>query len=160
MRKWMRERIKRGGKKPSENLSESTGKIGQAIDPTKPSPLVPSYDSAPSAPAESRPRQQQADSAETTETPVAPASAPTRRHAQPSRRFSRQRGQRPQRQGPSPAQRETSDRELQDAESEEGLHDEGGAEAPWATQQPISEGEAAAKREPRGVVVLTIGLPG
>src|SRR5438105_15208025 len=78
MRKWMRERIKRGGKKPSENLSESTGKIGQAIDPTKPSPLVPSYDSAPSSPAESRPRQQQADSAEVTERPAAPASVPAR----------------------------------------------------------------------------------
>ena len=39
----MRERMRRR-KKPSENLSESTGKIGQAIDPTKPAPLVPSYE--------------------------------------------------------------------------------------------------------------------
>ena len=42
MRKWMRERMKRR-KKPSENISESTGKVGQAKDPTKPAPLVPSY---------------------------------------------------------------------------------------------------------------------
>jgi len=47
MRKWMRERFKRR-KKPSENVSEATGKIGQAIDPTKPAPLVPSYPDAPS----------------------------------------------------------------------------------------------------------------
>src|SRR5438309_8649307 len=52
MRKWMRERMKRG-KKPSENVSESTGKIGQAIDPLKPAPLMPSYDSSESAPRSS-----------------------------------------------------------------------------------------------------------
>src|SRR5438270_6367595 len=43
MRKWMRERGKR--RKSTENTSESTGKIGQAIDQSKPAPLVPSYDS-------------------------------------------------------------------------------------------------------------------
>src|SRR4051812_3360508 len=42
MRKWMRERAKR--RKGTENTSESTGKIGQTIDPSQPAPLVPSYD--------------------------------------------------------------------------------------------------------------------
>src|SRR3982074_1624520 len=43
MRKWMRERMKRR-KKSSENTSESTGKIGQAKDPSLPAPIMPSYD--------------------------------------------------------------------------------------------------------------------
>src|SRR6476659_5028688 len=42
MRKWMRERGKRR-KKTTENLSEATGKVGQALDPTQPAPIVPSY---------------------------------------------------------------------------------------------------------------------
>src|SRR4051812_43275554 len=50
MRKWMRERAKR--RKGTENTSESTGKIGQTIDHSKPAPLVPSYDPAPSGDVE------------------------------------------------------------------------------------------------------------
>jgi len=42
MRKWMSDRFKRR-KKPSENENEQTGKIGQALDPSQPAPLVPSY---------------------------------------------------------------------------------------------------------------------
>src|SRR4051812_44684339 len=44
MRKWMRERMTRRRKPSQENLSESTGKVGQAKDPSKPAPLVPNYD--------------------------------------------------------------------------------------------------------------------
>src|SRR5277367_1382613 len=51
MRKWMNDRFKKR-KKPSENLTEQTGKVGQAIDASKPAPLVPSYtDAPPAAPA-------------------------------------------------------------------------------------------------------------
>ena len=43
MRKWMRERMRRRKKSSTDNTSESTGKVGQAIDPSKPAPIVPSY---------------------------------------------------------------------------------------------------------------------
>ena len=101
-------------KKSSENLSESTGKVGQTIDPTKPAPIVPSYglsddndDVEPSAEESAEPVSQGRIEVETQpESPFAPPAAPdaaTRKPAQP---------------------------------------------------QP------GAKKEPRGVVVLTIGLPG
>ena len=42
MRKWMRERMKRRAKK-QPNESESTGKVGQQLNPNQPAPLQPSY---------------------------------------------------------------------------------------------------------------------
>jgi predicted kinase len=115
MRKWVRERMKRR-KKSSENLSESTGKIGQALDPSKPAPIIPSYglsddndDVEPSAeePAGAEPVVQGRIEIETQpESPFTPPAAP-------------------------------------DA----------------ATRKP-SQPQQSGKKEPRGVVVLTIGLPG
>src|SRR5437588_8785282 len=46
MRNWMRERMKRRKKKPQENVSEATGKVGQQkppVDELHPEPLMPSY---------------------------------------------------------------------------------------------------------------------
>jgi len=45
MRNWMRERMKRRKKKPQENVSEATGKVGQQkplVDELHPEPLMPS----------------------------------------------------------------------------------------------------------------------
>lgn len=107
MRKWMRERMRRR-KKPSENLAESTGKVGQAIDPTKPAPLMPSYDAL-----------------------SAPVKRGAERAAEPSA--------------------DESKFELE-TQPENPTAPPGAEDA--ATRKPQS------KREPRGVVVLTIGLPG
>jgi predicted kinase len=154
MRKWMRERMKRG-KKPSENLSESTGKIGQAIDPMKPAPLMPSYDSAhpsrdPAVVPEREPSQQSGESTERPQT-----SAPQRnpwRGRRPNR-------QKPRQEHPKQAP-QTSDAEQEDASV-------GDLESADASQNDAAAGSQAeggpaalSKREPRGVVVLTIGLPG
>src|SRR5947209_17976837 len=49
MRNWMRERMKRRKKKPQENVSEATGKVGQQkppVDELHPEPLMPSYGTA------------------------------------------------------------------------------------------------------------------
>jgi predicted kinase len=46
MRNWMRERMKRR-KKKTENVSEATGKVGQAkppVDESHPQPIIPTYD--------------------------------------------------------------------------------------------------------------------
>lgn len=125
-------------KKPSENLSESTGKIGQAIDPMKPAPLMPSYDSsntASSAHRETLPEQQ-------------PAS-PRQRSAPPVRQPARHRD------APVPHVAAATDPEQEDSVA---------ADPEDADASPFADGGApnatAAKREPRGVVVLTIGLPG
>ena len=114
MRKWMRERMRRR-KKPSENLSESTGKVGQAIDPTKPAPLIPSYEALP----ETGGRAQEAEAEE--------EEAPSFGGA-----------------GEGKFEVET--------QPESPNAPPGVADA--ATRKPQT------KREPRGVVVLTIGLPG
>jgi len=50
MRNWMRERMKRRKKKPTENESEATGKVGQQkppVDEQHPEPLMPSYNMEP-----------------------------------------------------------------------------------------------------------------
>jgi len=50
MRNWMRERMKRRKKKPNENESEATGKVGQQkppVDEHHPEPLRPAYDMDP-----------------------------------------------------------------------------------------------------------------
>jgi predicted kinase len=120
MRKWMRERGKRR-KKPSENLSESTGRVGQALDPTQPAPIVPSY------------RFEDNDDVE----PSAQDKAPL-----------------PQRQQPMPP----PDRRIE-VETQPDSPSAPPASADAATRKP---GQVAgqSKREPLGVVVLTIGLPG
>ena len=102
-------------KKPSENLSESTGKIGQAIDPTKPAPIVPSYGFT-----------DDNDDVDPVADAPSPAVAPQRRievETQPESPFA------------PPA-------------------------APDAATRRPGQPQAAGKKEPRGVVVLTIGLPG
>jgi predicted kinase len=53
MRNWTRERMKRRKKKPTENESEATGKVGQQkppVDEYHPEPLMPSYESPDSEP--------------------------------------------------------------------------------------------------------------
>ncbi|HUR37106.1 MAG TPA: ATP-binding protein [Terriglobales bacterium] len=102
-------------KKSSENLSESTGKVGQAIDHSKPAPLMPSYEPMQGASARS-------DDSE-------PAEDETGSFEDP---------------GEGKVEVET--------QPESPNAPPGVADA--ATRKP------AAKREPRGVVVLTIGLPG
>jgi predicted kinase len=114
MRKWMRERMKRR-KKPSENVSESTGKIGQALDPTKPAPIVPSYGLAGDN-----------DDVEPSTDDAISEAAPHGRieiETQPESPFT------------PPA-------------------------APDAATRKPGQPQPGAKKEPRGVVVLTIGLPG
>ena len=145
MRKWMRERMKRR-KKPSENLSESTGKIGQAIDPMKPAPLMPSYDSRATA------------STEPAEAPPEPRPNPPRQRNNPPRQRNNPPPRNPGRPREESARHETA--HTTDAE----LEDSGAAEqedsAASATSQSLGLDAAAPSREPRGVVVLTIGLPG
>jgi predicted kinase len=118
MRNWMRERMRRR-KKSSENLSESTGKVGQAIDPSKPAPLMPSYEqlSADRKPAERKNARPEAEEEEASGFESA---------------------------GEGKIEVET--------QPESPNTPPGVADA--ATRKPAS------KREPRGVVVLTIGLPG
>lgn len=115
MRKWMRERMRRR-KKPSENLSESTGKVGQAIDPTKPAPLMPSYEAVPET--------NRARAAEVEEEDEAASSF-----------------------GDASEGKVEVETQPESPNAPPGVADA-------ATRKP------AAKREPRGVVVLTIGLPG
>src|SRR5881398_329906 len=118
MRKWMRERAKR--RKGTENTSESTGKIGQTIDHSKPAPLVPSYDSGST----------HAHRAETEEEV----------EAKPTRHARRER----------------------EKEPDNRMEVETQPESPTAPSESgdVMRRPPAGKKEPRGVVVLTIGLPG
>lgn len=137
----MRERMRRR-KKGSENLSESTGKVGQAIDPSKPAPLMPSYEPLAGERAQGQP------SAPSAKSPTKPANRPPR--------------------PPRPVMDEPSidegdeDKLSFDPASEGKIEVETQPESPNA---PPGVADAATrkpsvKREPRGVVVLTIGLPG
>jgi predicted kinase len=118
MRKWMRERMKRR-KKSSENLSESTGKIGQAIDPSLPAPIMPSYDSDVSTDEDVEAESESAAYGEESE-----------------------------------AAEETPRRGKLIVETQpESPNTPPGAEDAAMRKAP-------GKREPRGVVVLAIGLPG
>ncbi|MCU1287293.1 MAG: putative kinase [Acidobacteriales bacterium] len=109
-------------KKSSENTSESTGKIGQAIDPTMPAPLRPSYDS--SEPAD----EQDDDEVE------------------------------------SDSAAEGSGADLEEAPAGRGKFEV--ETQPESPNEPPAAADAAtrkaqpSKREPKGVVVLAIGLPG
>jgi predicted kinase len=121
MRKWVRERMKRR-KKPSENISESTGKIGQTIDHSKPAPLVPSYGPMPGEGSRA-----QADLAEDDDEGASADDS-------------------------SPFGTEAEGKLEVETQPESPNSPPGSADA--ATRKP------AVKREPRGVVVLAIGLPG
>jgi predicted kinase len=115
MRKWMRERMKRRKKlSSSENPAESTGKVGQALDPNKPAPLRPSYGF------------EDADDVEPSAT---------------------------DREQPMPP-RAVADRRIEVEMQPESPN------APPAGPEAATRKPEAGKRTPRGVVVLTIGLPG
>jgi predicted kinase len=136
MRKWMRERGKR--RKGTENTSESTGKIGQTIDHSKPAPLMPSYDPAPS--------DESADD-ESQEAVAAPAPRARRPETKPETRRER---------------KHESNRESEDRTPEGRIEVETQPDSPSAPSESgdVMRKPPAGKREPRGVVVLTIGLPG
>jgi predicted kinase len=121
MRKWMRERGKRR-KKTSENLSEATGKVGQALDPTQPAPIVPSY---------------RFDSDDVEPSAEEQPGASIRAEAQ------------------APAVRQ----KRIEVETQPESPSAPPASADAATRKP-GQPQGVSKREPRGVVVLTIGLPG
>jgi predicted kinase len=113
MRKWMRERMRRRKKSSTDNTSESTGKVGQTLDPSKPAPIVPSYlDDA----SEAEPSAD--DTPEVAhETPADTSSARMEIETQP--------------------------------------------DSPTAPPAPADAAtRAPQQKKPRGVVVLTIGLPG
>lgn len=120
MRKWMRERMRRRKKSSSENLSESTGKVGQPIDHSKPAPLVPSYDLGEDA------GENEENEAEGAESLDALPLEERRSHPRPDQR----------------------------------VEIETQPESPSAPPAPTDAATGKPKREPRGVVVLTIGLPG
>ena len=132
MRNWVRERMRRRGKK-AKNESESTGKVGQekpAVTAEQPAPLQPAYYAGDAAPARSEPS---ADAAP----PVKQPRPSVRDHdrmqvvTQPDSHFA----------PPAPP--------------EEVLKQP--VEPPPAPGQAAAPQE---KRSPRGVVVLAIGLPG
>jgi predicted kinase len=147
MRKWIRDRAKR--RKPTENTSESTGKIGQQIDPSKPAPLMPSYDAEPAAEDE-QPEPEEAPRQQSPERQEAPRRQP---HERPATSGRRGRGQR-------------QSREVEEKRDEPQA--EGRMEVETQPDSPstpsdvgdITNKPAPGKREPRGVVVLAIGLPG
>jgi len=131
----MRERMRRRKKPSSENLSESTGKIGQQIDRSKPAPLVPSYlDAGPSG----KPQ----------------VTAETREHSH----VEHYRGQAPRTDEP----RGFESRSSEPASSEpRKMEMETQPDSPF--EPPAAPDAATDKKGPkktRGVVVLAIGLPG
>jgi predicted kinase len=126
MRKWMRERGKRR-KKPSENLSEATGKVGQALDRNQPAPIVPSYGF---------------DDNDDVEPSVNESPAPARATQ------------------PAAAPAAARDQRIE-VETQPDSPNTPPAAPDAATRRPgQAQAQAQSKREPRGVVVLTIGLPG
>ncbi len=147
MRKWMRERMKRRKKSSSDNPAESTGKIGQPIDPTKPAPLIPSYlDSG--TPAPERVERE-------------PQRNPPRERESPRRGRGRNASdRRPAHHSPAPvihggrqAEMPLEGRVEIETQPDSPTDPPGVADAATRKQPQL-------KREPRGVVVLTIGLPG
>ena len=152
MRKWMRERLKRRKKKNVSEV-EATGRIGQPL-PTGPEPLRPSYPDAimrtpetePAAPTPAvRPERQ--------------ALRPGREASRPEREAPRRAVAPPRREEPRPAREEQ-----RTAREEPRLVMETQPESP--TMPPAKASEATlhppekSPRAPKGVVVLTIGLPG
>ncbi|HXE90729.1 MAG TPA: AAA family ATPase [Terriglobales bacterium] len=130
MRKWMRERLKRRKKKDVSEV-EATGRIGQPL-PSGAEPLRPSYPEAMlrGAEAASAPREAQP----VKDTPRQPAKEPPRQH------------------GAAPSKAEP--RLVVETQPESPTVPPAGASE--ATLHPPEKSPKA----PKGVVVLTIGLPG
>ena len=147
----MRRRSKR-----EPNISESTGKIGHEIPQNQPRPLVPNYPSDYGAPAAEAPTQRVPVAPPPV--PKAPASAlPTAGHASASTSSAGRHEQRP---GRGYGQR----RPAAPAYADE-IPGAGRLEVetqPDMPSLPPDENEAAgrAATDPKGFVVLTIGLPG
>jgi predicted kinase len=118
--------------KREPNLSESTGKIGHELPVNQPKPLIPSYSDAPSAPRPVAPRPSRIESS------AAPAQA-ARSHAQRHQILASNYDN--EEQGTGRLEVETQ---------------------PDLPSTPSEENPAAspAVQDPKGFVVLTIGLPG
>jgi predicted kinase len=130
MREWMRERMRRRSKR-GPNTSESTGKIGQEIPADQPAPLRPNYPEAQSAAID--------------------ADEVTKPHeevmAEPEGTFADATGPDVQTDVPQEVQPEPTGKLVMETQ-------------PESLGTPPPEQQAAAQRNPRGYVVLTIGLPG
>ncbi len=179
MRKWMRERLKRRKKKNVSEV-EATGRIGQPL-PTGPEPLQPSYpeamlrtpEAAPAAPPAPAARPEREAPRREREAPRPEREASRREREAPRRE---REAARPERQAPrpereaarhpaAPPKREELRREpVSRARAEPRLVMETQPESP--TMPPAKASEATlhpptkSPQAPRGVVVLTIGLPG
>ncbi|HSA93726.1 MAG TPA: AAA family ATPase [Terriglobales bacterium] len=132
MRKWMRERLKRRKKKNVSEV-EATGRIGQPL-PSGAEPLRPSYPEAMLRGAE--------------------AATPQPREAQPARETPRQPARETPRQHAAAPRREEP-RLVMETQPESPTMPP--AKASEATLHPPA---AKSPKAPKGVVVLTIGLPG
>src|SRR5262249_13773211 len=130
MREWMRERMRRRSKR-GPNTSESTGKIGQEIPVNQPAPLRPSYTEGPPS--------GEAHGDEENE-PLEVAAEPFGVFADA--------GEEPE---------DAADPETAETEPTGKLVVETQPESPSI---PPPEPQAAGQRNPRGFVVLAIGLPG
>jgi predicted kinase len=141
----MRRRSKR-----EPNISESTGKIGHELPSNQPRPLVPLYPDDP-APERSAP-QRPAPAPQRTAAPSAPV--PQTETARPEYR-QEQRPPRPHQQRHAPAAPRYSDEDSERGRLE--LETQ-----PDMPSLPPQENEAAGRtiQDPKGFVVLTIGLPG
>jgi predicted kinase len=136
MRKWMRDRIRR---KKAQATSESTGRIGQPKDPGAAEALQPAYDTGQPPP----PREFERPSRE----PQRPPREPQRPPREP---------QRPAREPQRSAREDRASERMQMETQPESPSQPPAAPAEATGQAPTAHKE----RAPRGVVVLTIGLPG
>jgi predicted kinase len=130
MRNWMRERMRRRAKKKQPNESESTGKVGQAL------PELGSNQPAPLQPSyytDSEPQEEPEEAA---------PPAPTRGR------------------GRSEAPIEAPSEGALEIETQPESQSAPPAHPDQATNQPMAPNEAVQQRRSKGVVVLTIGLPG
>jgi predicted kinase len=143
MRKWIRDRAKK--RKSSENTSESTGKIGQQIDPSQPAPLVPSYDAEPASVAE----------------PQHPSHS-QKQEPRERERHEIHRNERHESRGRRGASAPEIEEEREESQAEGRMEVETQPDSPSTPSEvgDITKKPLPGKREPRGVVVLAIGLPG
>ena len=168
MRKWVRETLMRRRKKSPE--TEQTGKIGQER-PTGSAPLMPSYDLDAPASAERPERAERPEPTERSERPPRPERSeryqrPDRgRSGRPDRNERSQRVERGGERNPERAGERNPDRNADrnaNRNPERGkfiIETQPESLAAPPSSQAIPE-QPAQKRAPRGVVVLTIGLPG
>jgi predicted kinase len=130
MREWMRERMRRRSKR-GPNTSESTGKIGQEIPADQPAPLRPTYPDA-------QPVASETEEAQESHREVA---------SEPAGVFADATGPTVHTEVPQEVQPESTGKLVMETQ-------------PDSLATPPPELQAAAQRNPRGYVVLTIGLPG